>query len=67
MASYCYLKIYQDLTGTWDEGHCSHRLVLYTQLSPNLVIETNNFTLLTVLGQEIEVGSAWWFSRGALI
>ena len=60
MASCYYFKTYQDLTCTWDEDHYFSFFVLSIQSSPNLVISTNTFILLTFSGSEFRKGSAGW-------
>ena len=60
MASCYYFKTYRDLTCTWDEDHYSSFFVLSIQSSPNLVISTNTFILVTFSGSEFRKGSAGW-------
>ena len=60
MASRYYFRTYQDLTCTWDEGHYSSFFVLSIRLSPNLVISTSTFILLTLSRSGLVKGSAGW-------
>ena len=54
------IRTYQDLTCTWDEGHYSGFFVLSIRLSPNLVISTSTFILLTLSRSGLVRGSAGW-------